>query len=130
MSQLAAHPLLGFLSEQSEARKGNVSQKVYPFTVSPYFNLARVELKFQSIAQKFAYREQQFLQSIGIVPNDHEIIRIPGVVLNMQCMFHKLIELVHIHIGEKLTRQVSNRQPFSRRIFTLSLSLSLGSPAR
>ncbi len=128
MPQLAAHSPPGFLSEQFEMRKGNIAKKVYPFTISPYFNLVRMEFKLQSIAQKFAYREQQFLQSIGIVPHDHKIIRISGVVFNMQCMFHKLIELVHIHVSEKLARQVSNRQSFSRCISTLSLSLSLANP--
>ena len=40
-------------------------------------------------------------------------------------MLHKLIQLIQINVGEKLAREIADWHSFSRRIFTLSLSLSL-----
>ena len=39
-------------------------------------------------------------------------------------MLHKLIQLVHIYVGEKLAREVTDWYSLSLRISTLSLSLS------
>lgn len=45
---------------------------------------------------------------------NHKIIRIPEVVAHCKCAFHELIECVHVHIHEELTRQITDGEADTR----------------
>jgi len=122
MSELAIHPLLGLLPQQSEVRKGDIPQKINAFTISPRLNFAGMKFEFESLAQEISYRLQKSPQLHRIISDDKKVVSIANIVFNMQIMLHKLVTFVHIHIGKKLAREIAYRQSFPRRIFTLSLS--------
>lgn len=123
MPELAIHPFLSFLPQQSEMRENDISQKINALAVSPYLDLVRMKLKLKPLAQEILYRLQKNLQLRRIVAHNQKVVSITDIVFNMQSMLHKLIKFVQIDIGKKLAREIADRHSFSR-YFPLSLSLS------
>jgi hypothetical protein len=43
-----------------------------------------------------------------------EVVDISSIILRFQSFLHECVELVHIDIGEELTRQIADRESTSR----------------
>lgn len=69
-----------------------------------------MHFKFQLIRKKRGDAGQGVFQVLLILIQDHEIIRVSDVVMGFKLPFHELVELIHVHIDEKLARKVAKRK--------------------
>ena len=63
----------------------------------------------KSLFKKFTDWLYELSKEFSIIRYDNKIISIPSVVFYLQCRFHELVKLVHVHISKELRRQISNR---------------------
>lgn len=90
-----------------------------------------MERKLQLRLQKFVDVRKQIFHMRTVRMKDHEIISISDVVSHFKLPFHKLIELVHVHVHEQLTCEITERQPYvACAIYTEAVDNLLKEPER
>ena len=60
--------------------------------------------------QKSLYLDAHALQVRFVVMHYDKVVHVAGIVLFLQAVLHKFVQLVQVDVGAELTGQISNRQ--------------------
>src|SRR3989338_7766105 len=90
----------------------NNSEEIDPLTVFPQNDFARMKMQAQAGGEK-SFDEGSKRPKGGDVLRDYDkIIGVTDIMPQPQILFHPLIQLMQIHIGENLRCQVAERKSF------------------
>jgi hypothetical protein len=89
--------------------KKNVSKEVDALPVFADRNLVRMEIKMQIVLEKGLNRSKACFQFSEAIGDDHEVICVSNIVLDPECVFDELIELIEIDIGKELRSKITDR---------------------
>ncbi len=73
-------------------------------------NLIGVKREFQARFEKIRYRREKIFQAPLVLVHNHKVICVSDVMTNFQIALQKLIELIHVGVHKKLTREIAKRQ--------------------
>ncbi len=90
--------------------KANISKIINPACVSLEDDLVRVDIKAQLLSQKVSDFPKTTDEQLFARMNKHEIVDIPYIPDDLQFVFNKLIQFIHVYVCEQLGGQVAQRQ--------------------
>ncbi len=110
--QFSKNSLYRPLPDQLVVWKHHITEIVYAVVAFEYLYFVWVEIKLKFCFKKVLYFYNELLKVFSVSGYDDKIVGVSGIMLDLQLIFHKLIKLVHINIGEKLRGEVANRKSF------------------
>lgn len=108
LRELSYHATLCLRAQCSVVRQENVPQEVDALAIFTDRNFSRMKVEMQMCSEKSTDGLQQRLQIFSAFRHCHEVIRVADVVLDLECVFDELIELVEVDVGEELRGEVSD----------------------
>lgn len=109
MSNLSHHPLAALFSHQAVVWKLHISKKVDAFSVFYNLRFVRVQPQPKMRLQEGINWCKQFFQFWFVFGQDNKVVSVADIVFQLQLLFYKLVELIHIHVRKQLRGQVADR---------------------
>lgn len=94
----------------------DVPEKVNAMMVFSQSYLVWVECKMEVVGKKFLYDREPLFELFLTFMHKDKVVCIADVVRNAECLFHELIERVHVDIRKELAREISNRHAWGKAI--------------
>ena len=82
------------------------AEKIDTRSYRSYRDLIWVKLKMQVASQELLDARQQSFQFRPIPRQEHEVVGIPNIRLDLECVLHELVKLVHIDNHQELRSEV------------------------
>ena len=93
-------------------RKVHPAQEVNSGSKSSHEDFVGMEREMKTQFQKSVYLKKYRLEPGFVCGEYHKVVRIADIVPGLDPVLHKLIELVHIDIDQKLGGEIAQRQAF------------------
>lgn len=112
LPQFSIHSFNRSLPDQSVVREHHIAQEIYALMALEYLHFIWMKTKLKFCFEKVLDFFGKLVKIFSVSGYNKKVVGVSGIVFNPQILFHKLIELIHIRVGEKLRSEITNGKPF------------------
>lgn len=99
-------------------REQDIPEEIDTLAVLPDRHLVRMKHETQLMRKIGVDGHQKYFKVSCAMRDDHEIIRVPEIVLDPECVFHELIKFIHVDICKELRREVPDGDAASWKLLS------------